>query len=79
MTAERLADLERGLQRLAAEDRELVDVVKVAYLQPDLRRLSKTARLALWANERGVSAYTAWRRLEAAEKRLLQLLNGSAL
>ena len=76
VTAERLVDLERALGALRAEDRELASVVVTAYLRPDLMGLARTARVALWAIEHGVSATTAWRRLERAERRLLELLNG---
>lgn len=76
LAAERLADVERALRQLQAEDAELASVVGAVYLRPDLDGLSRTARLALWGLERGVSYGTAWRRLKRAEERLVELLNG---
>lgn len=76
VTAERLADLQRAIRVLRAEDPDLVSVVTAAYVRPDLLDLRKSGRLAAWSAERGVSMATAWRRLARAERRLLQILNG---
>lgn len=76
VTAERLADLERALAMLRAEDGELASVLLAVYLRPDVMGLAKTARVALWAIERGLTPVSGLRRLEQAEQRLLAILNG---
>lgn len=71
-----MADIERAFRQLASESPELASVVTTTYFRPELWHLSKKARWAVWGAEHGVSAGTAWVRYAAAERRLLELLNG---
>ncbi len=74
--AERLADIERGLQRLASKDRELASVIVGVYFRLDLLGLAKKARLVLLGDRARREASTARRRLDQAERRLLERRNG---
>lgn len=74
--AERVADLERALAALRAEDGRLADLVVTTYLMPATADVSKPVRLVLWSAERGVHVRDALRLLEQAERRLLEILNG---
>lgn len=78
LTAERLADLERALARLRAEDERLASVILAIALRPDLRDLPRVARIVLWGEEHGLDARDAWHLAETAFRRLLAILNGES-
>jgi hypothetical protein len=73
-----VADIDRAMQRLEVEAPALASVIAARYGRMELWSWSPALRLAIWASERDATYREAVETLAAAERRLLQILDGDA-